>query len=60
MAMGSYFSKGMNYGRQGELGHDELHKEAEEHIQKSLKLDPSYYDAYFGLGIYEYFAGSAE
>ena len=38
MAMGSYFSKGMNYGRQGELGHDELHKEAEEHIEEGNRL----------------------
>ena len=27
-------------------------------LEKSLKLDPTYYDAYFGLGIYEYFAGT--
>ena len=38
MAMGSYFSKGMNYGRNGELGYDELHKEAEEHIEEGNRL----------------------
>ncbi len=27
-------------------------------LEKSLKLDPTYYDAYFGLGIYEYYAGT--
>jgi len=27
-------------------------------LEKSLSLDPTYYDAYFGLGIYEYFAGT--
>lgn len=27
-------------------------------LEKSLKLDPTYYDAYFGLGIYQYYAGT--
>ncbi len=27
-------------------------------LEKSLALDPTYYDAYFGLGIYQYFAGT--
>lgn len=27
-------------------------------LEKSLQLDPTYYDAYFGLGIYNYFAGT--
>ncbi len=27
-------------------------------LERALRLDPSYYDAYFGLGIYQYFAGT--
>lgn len=27
-------------------------------LEESLKIDPTYYDAYFGLGVYEYFAGT--
>ncbi len=27
-------------------------------LEKSLQLDPTYYDAYFGLGIYQYYAGT--
>lgn len=27
-------------------------------LEKSLELDPTYYDAYFGLGIYQYYAGT--
>ncbi len=27
-------------------------------LEKSLELDPSYYDAFFGLGIYQYFTGT--
>ncbi len=27
-------------------------------LERSLELDPSYYDAFFGLGIYQYFAGT--
>ena len=27
-------------------------------LEKSLKIDPTYYDAFFGLGVYEYFAGT--
>ncbi len=33
-------------------------RKAISNLEKSLKLDPTYYDAYFGLGIYEYFAGT--
>lgn len=33
-------------------------RKAINNLEKSLKLDPTYYDAYFGLGIYEYFAGT--
>ena len=27
-------------------------------LEKSMELDPTYYDSYFGLGIYNYFAGT--
>ena len=27
-------------------------------LEKSLELDPTYYDAYFGLGIYQYYTGT--
>lgn len=33
-------------------------RKAISNLEKSLRLDPTYYDAYFGLGIYEYFAGT--
>lgn len=33
-------------------------RKAISNLEKSLRLDPSYYDAYFGLGIYQYFAGT--
>lgn len=33
-------------------------RKAISNLEKSLKLDPTYYDAYFGLGIYNYFAGT--
>lgn len=33
-------------------------RKAIHNLEKSLRLDPSYYDAYFGLGIYQYFAGT--
>ena len=33
-------------------------RKAISNLEKSLKLDPTYYDAYFGLGIYEYYAGT--
>lgn len=33
-------------------------RKAISNLETSLKLDPTYYDAYFGLGIYEYFAGT--
>ncbi len=33
-------------------------KSAIKNLEKSLALDPTYYDAYFGLGIYQYFAGT--
>ena len=33
-------------------------RKAIHNLEKSLELDPTYYDAYFGLGIYNYFAGT--
>lgn len=33
-------------------------RKAISNLEKSLKLDPTYYDAYFGLGIYQYYAGT--
>ena len=33
-------------------------RKAISNLEKSLSLDPTYYDAYFGLGIYQYFAGT--
>ena len=33
-------------------------RKAISNLEKSMKLDPTYYDAYFGLGIYNYFAGT--
>ena len=33
-------------------------RKAIKNLEKSLELDPTYYDAYFGLGIYQYFAGT--
>ena len=33
-------------------------RKAIKNLEKSLALDPTYYDAYFGLGIYQYFAGT--
>ena len=33
-------------------------RKAISNLEKSLELDPTYYDAYFGLGIYQYFAGT--
>ncbi len=33
-------------------------RKAINNLEKSLKLDPTYYDAYFGLGIYQYYAGT--
>ncbi len=33
-------------------------RKAINNLEKSMKLDPTYYDAYFGLGIYNYFAGT--
>ena len=33
-------------------------KSAIKNLEKSLEIDPTYYDAYFGLGIYQYFAGT--
>ncbi len=33
-------------------------RKAISNLEKSLKLDPTYYDAFFGLGIYEYYAGT--
>ena len=33
-------------------------RKAINNLEKSMQLDPTYYDAYFGLGIYNYFAGT--
>lgn len=33
-------------------------RKAISNLEKSLKIDPTYYDAFFGLGVYEYFAGT--
>jgi len=33
-------------------------RKAIKNLERSLELDPTYYDAYFGLGIYQYFAGT--
>ena len=33
-------------------------RKAISNLEKSLELDPTYYDAYFGLGIYQYYAGT--
>lgn len=33
-------------------------RKAISHMEKSLALDPEFYDAYFGLGIYQYYAGT--
>ncbi len=33
-------------------------RKAISNLEKSLELDPTYYDAYFGLGIYNYFAST--
>ena len=33
-------------------------RKAISNLEKSLKIDPSYYDAFFGLGIYQYFTGT--
>ena len=33
-------------------------RKAIKNLERSLALDPTYYDAYFGLGIYQYFAGT--
>lgn len=33
-------------------------RKAISNLEKSLKLDPTYYDAHFGLGIYNYYAGT--
>ena len=33
-------------------------RKAIKNLEKSLALDPTYYDAFFGLGIYQYFAGT--
>ncbi|MBR4591610.1 MAG: hypothetical protein IKO35_00180 [Elusimicrobiaceae bacterium] len=33
-------------------------RRAIKNLERSLALDPSYYDAFFGLGIYQYFAGT--
>lgn len=33
-------------------------RKAIKNLEKSLEIDPTYYDAYFGLGIYQYYAGT--
>ena len=33
-------------------------RKAISNLEKSLEMDPTYYDAYFGLGVYEYYAGT--
>lgn len=33
-------------------------RKAISNLEQSLELDPTYYDAYFGLGIYQYYAGT--
>ena len=33
-------------------------RKAIKNLERSLELDPTYYDAYFGLGIYQYYAGT--
>lgn len=33
-------------------------RKAIKNLEKSLALDPTYYDAYFGLGVYQYYAGT--
>lgn len=33
-------------------------RKAISNLEKSLKIDPTYYDAHFGLGIYNYYAGT--
>jgi len=33
-------------------------RKAINNLEKSMELDPTYYDSYFGLGIYNYFAGT--
>ena len=33
-------------------------RKAIKNLEKALELDPTYYDAFFGLGIYQYYAGT--
>lgn len=33
-------------------------RKAIKNLEKSMALDPTYYDAYFGLGVYQYYAGT--
>lgn len=33
-------------------------RKAIKNLERSLEIDPTYYDAYFGLGIYQYYAGT--
>lgn len=33
-------------------------RKAIKNLERSLQIDPTYYDAYFGLGIYQYYAGT--
>ena len=33
-------------------------RKAIKNLEKAMELDPTYYDAYFGLGVYQYYAGT--
>ncbi len=33
-------------------------RKAIKNLEKAMEIDPTYYDAYFGLGIYQYYAGT--
>lgn len=33
-------------------------RKAIKNLEKSLAIDPTYYDSYFGLGVYQYYAGT--
>ncbi len=33
-------------------------RKAIKNLERALAIDPSYYDAYFGLGVYQYYAGT--
>jgi tetratricopeptide (TPR) repeat protein len=60
-----YFASGMAYGVKGQWELFRGHylqayfsgKKAVKHLKKCLKIDKDYYDAYMGLGIYDYQTG---